>query len=273
MDNNTLETKGTPLRFIMMRPEVLSDKNLTITEKLLYARICSFDEYYESKEACADFLGVKPDTVRKAKAKLLKLGYIREARDTGRGKVYAPVFDRKPSTENGACAAQSGMKMPPRVARKCHSEWHENATIDKIENKIENKDNLTTNVVKLANLENSPAVNEASKSKEVQPTFGNAEINAMFELWEAETGSTCNRAQKNRRACFNLLRKYGRGGLEQLIHGVALAQGERYAPAIANFSDLQAKQDQLLLWGRRRKNGGGRAYLQKEDDGEILEGF
>lgn len=79
------------------------------------------------------------------------------------------------------------------------------------------------------------------------------EINEMFEEWEKITGVPINgQQQANRRAAYNLLRKYGRSKLIQLIQGVAKAQDEEFAPQIANFSQLQAKQDSLILWGRRR---------------------
>jgi hypothetical protein len=79
------------------------------------------------------------------------------------------------------------------------------------------------------------------------------EINQMFEQWEKITGIPINgQQQANRRACSNLLKKYGSEKLIQLIQGVAKAQSEEFAPQIANFCQLQAKQDMLILWGRKQ---------------------
>lgn len=79
------------------------------------------------------------------------------------------------------------------------------------------------------------------------------EINQMFEEWEKITGIPINgQHQANRRACSNLLKKYGPEKLIQLIQGVAKAQSEEFAPRIANFCQLQAKQDTLILWGRKQ---------------------
>jgi hypothetical protein len=81
----------------------------------------------------------------------------------------------------------------------------------------------------------------------------NPEINEMFEQWAMITGVPINgQQQANRRAAYNLLRKYGNSKLIQLIQGVAKAQGQEFAPQIANFSQLQAKQDSLILWGRKQ---------------------
>ena len=80
-------------RVIVIREDILSDEHLTPADKLIYAWVCSFDEFSESSEATAELLGLKADTVKKAKAKLEKLGYIRCIRNTGRGKVYVSLFD------------------------------------------------------------------------------------------------------------------------------------------------------------------------------------
>jgi hypothetical protein len=79
------------------------------------------------------------------------------------------------------------------------------------------------------------------------------EINQMFEQWEKIIGIPINgQHQANRRACSNLLKKYGTEKLIQLMQGVAKAQNEDFAPRIANFCQLQAKQDTLILWGRKQ---------------------
>lgn len=80
-------------RFIVIREDILSDKRLTFADKIIYMRVCSFDEFSESSETTAELLGLKADTVKKSKAKLEKLGYIRCVRNTGRGKVYISLFD------------------------------------------------------------------------------------------------------------------------------------------------------------------------------------
>lgn len=94
-------------------------------------------------------------------------------------------------------------------------------------------------------------------------TKGKPDINEMFEEWEKITGMKINGQQKaNRNACSNLLKKYGREKLQQLIQGVAKAQSQEFAPQIANFTQLQAKQDSLILWGRKQ--------AQEENNSEVV---
>ena len=96
-------------------------------------------------------------------------------------------------------------------------------------------------------LEGTTKITDVVK-KQPQP-----EINQMFEQWEMITGTPINgQQQANRRACSNLLKKYGSEKLIQLIQGVSKAQSEEFAPRIANFCQLQAKQDTLILWGRKQ---------------------
>lgn len=81
---------------------------------------------------------------------------------------------------------------------------------------------------------------------------GNEEINKMFEYWESKVGyQITSKVAMNRRAAYNLQRKY-QDNVYKLIDGVAMAQGERYAPQISDFADLQAKLNNLLAWGKKR---------------------
>lgn len=100
---------------------------------------------------------------------------------------------------------------------------------------------------------------------EVSPeTYGKAEINQLFETWEQTTGLpiTSNRT-KNRYACNNLIGKYGVDGVEKLIRVVEKAQTDRYAPRVADFCDLQAKLNQLLVWAKGKAHSS--AVISVED--------
>lgn len=96
--------------------------------------------------------------------------------------------------------------------------------------------------------------NLISKDIKLAQAFGNPELNNMFDYWKDTTGLPVSaRTTANRRACHNLLKKFGDEKLKQLIDGVALAQTDQFAPRIADFTDLQSKLDKLLLWGKQRK--------------------
>lgn len=75
-------------QYLTVSNSVLAIENLTIIEKILLGRIAGFDQYFESKEACAELFGVSVDTIRKAKTKLEREGYIKMVENTGRGKKY-----------------------------------------------------------------------------------------------------------------------------------------------------------------------------------------
>lgn len=207
-------------RFIVLRRSVMLDKQLTPTDMKVYARICMFEEFFESSESTAEMIGVKPDTVKKSKAKLEKLGYIRCVRNTGRGKVYIPLYDEY----------QTSTGMSDRRAQTCTSDGHVYTPIEKKEKRI-----LDTNV-----------------SRAKQPAeHGNSDINAIFQAWQdAGLPAITSRVQANRRAVWNMLRNK-QIGRERLLRGVQLAReayGERYAPSVLSFEDLNRKLTALELW-------------------------
>lgn len=82
---------------------------------------------------------------------------------------------------------------------------------------------------------------------------GKSEINELFDYWQEQVGIPVSaKIKQNRYAANNLLKKHGLDKVKQLINGVAQAQSEDYAPRIANFIQLQAKFDELILWGRKK---------------------
>ncbi len=84
--------------------------------------------------------------------------------------------------------------------------------------------------------------------------YGSQQINIQFEQWENKVGYPIEgRTQANRRACYNLLRKHGSEKLGKLLDGVAVSQEDQYAPRIGDFVTLQAKQNELIAWGRRKR--------------------
>lgn len=88
--------------------------------------------------------------------------------------------------------------------------------------------------------------------------YGSPGINEMFDFWADEVGYNIeSRIKQNRAACSNLLKKHGKDKLMQLIKGVALTQSDQYAPHIADFSQLQQKVNDLLVWGRKKHGNAG----------------
>lgn len=115
-------------------------------------------------------------------------------------------------------------------------------------NIIETKSNIDTNV-SMAKAGNDSAI------KRVPST----DINDMFHQWEIIIGYKIeSRIKQNRFACSNLLKKHGREGVIKLITGVAASKTDKYAPNIADFAGLQARYNELISWGHKKKNETGR---------------
>ena len=192
-------------RLIIISEDVLCNKSLSLAEKCVYARIAGFEEYFESAEECADLLGIGLSTVRSAKQKLEKLGYIKCVRNTGRGKAYRAVLD----------------------------------------------------YIKGDNVASEP-VNESNSQKVAQkaepdskPTYGNSDINGMFDFWQETVGTPIiSREKSNRRACYNLLRNkhIGEEKLRHAIEFVGEIKEDRFAPRISDFVDLQSKFNELCAY-------------------------
>lgn len=110
-----------------------------------------------------------------------------------------------------------------------------------INTKQEKKENIDTNV--------------SSSKAIVTAKTPSTDINEMFEYWQTTLGFPLNGQVKNNRyACSNLLKKYGKEGLKQMINGVALSKSDMYAPRISDFCSLQKKQNDLIDWGKRANN-------------------
>lgn len=223
------ETAGTPNKFIVLRQEVLYDSNLTIAEKFVYTRMCMFDEYFESCGEAGKLLGLSEETVKKAKQKLLKLGYIMEISNTGRGKRYKVKYDFD-TTQTGKIYPSDGYNLPLRRVK---------STRRVIE--LEKKENKDTNV----------SLGDAAN-------YGNPKINEMFDFWRTTFGFMPSHTKSDRNACYNLLRKkdLGKEKLKIIVKLLAEAQQDRYASkeirSIVGFASLQSNLPHLMMWARRK---------------------
>lgn len=238
------ETAGTPNKFIVLRKEVLYDKNLTKTDKFVYARIATFDEYFESAESCAEVLGLSKRQVEDAKRRLEKAGYIKCLVNTGRGKRFKAVYDLQKTVE------QTYEKLEVRPTENCRSDLQK--TVDIVKN-IEKKENNC--------IDKSIQLGENAQ-------HGNEDINQMFDAWSETFGFEQKQSAENRRACYNLIRRkdLGKEKLAMLLKVLDEAQKDRYATreirSIVGFATLQTNLPHLMMWARRK-------YSQKQEQGGI----
>ena len=211
-------------RVVVIREDILSDEHLTPADKLIYARISAFENYFESAEACAELLRVSVSAVQKAKAKLETLGYITCIKNTGRGKVYRTNLDWLSDSQD----------LPIRLVKSAnHNSKICEHSIDKEEIELDTK------------------VSKAQQPEE----FGNQDINDVFKAWEdAKLPPIVGRVQANRRAVWNMLRNkaIGKQKLLDLIQLVAYSQSDPYAPGIPDLETLPRRIGALETWRRRQ---------------------
>lgn len=76
--------------FVSISEQVLGDKRLTITDKVVAARILGFGEkqYFETAPKCAEFLGISEKSVQRARDHMEELGIIKKVEFDGRKNTY-----------------------------------------------------------------------------------------------------------------------------------------------------------------------------------------
>ena len=229
------------IRFVVITQEILSDKKLNAIEKIILARICSFERFFEACSTTADELGTTELVVQRTKRKLAKLGYIVEVEDTGHGKVYAPNH-----TKLWKSRARYDKKVTSDVTKKSHQMLQKSHTYNK--EKKERESN-----------EQSSQAMPVENSEKGQEEFGNHEINEFLSEWEKITGNKLISQKKERRAAYNLIRSQSKEGLEAILAAIKdiYASGDRYAPGIVVPSDLvgeYSKLPKLRLWCAKNKD-------------------
>jgi hypothetical protein len=82
------------------------------------------------------------------------------------------------------------------------------------------------------------------------------EIDEIIAYWVERVGFELGNETGNRRAIAALIRQHGMDKLKRLVDGAALAMDDQYAPRISDFVSLKRKQNDLLVWGRKRNSSG-----------------
>lgn len=231
--NNTPQEQE-QIKFLVMPFDILAIKELNMTDKFVLARIAGFRTFFEASQSTADFLGLTKLQVDRAKRKLSALGYIEELADTGRGKVYrcADVYSILDKMDDAR-----------KVTSDVTSKSHQVRPKSNIENKVENK---------VENIINAPSADDDS-SKE----YGRADINELIRNW-SEQVHDIQGDKTQRRYAYNLIRKYGAEGAQELVERVSAMKrkNDRFAPNIAKLSDLMGKYsklDKLEAWEQRQQ--------------------
>lgn len=237
--------------------EVRYDKELPANAKLLFVEVtslCRLQGYCWATNAYfADLLGATERTVTRWVKILCDKGYCFTTTKTfrwqdGTVKKVRYICLSKKAADDLKALNQEDILSRHHIDISVQNHIDTNVLYNKNNNEL-NKSLMDTNV----------SIGEVSPE-----TYGKFEINQLFETWEQTTGLpiTSNRT-KNRYACNNLIGKYGVDGVEKLIRVVEKAQTDRYAPRVADFCDLQAKLNQLLVWAKGKAHSS--AVISVED--------
>ena len=143
---------------IAINGAILHDKRLTPTQKLVYARIAYFKEYFESAENAAAFLGLTAYAVQEAKRVLERLGYIRCVENTGRGKRYVSDLqtglvensqepDQSQSSENARSSKSPSQTSQNAKSDLANREVRPSKSLD-IDKNIDKNENIKKNIKK-----------------------------------------------------------------------------------------------------------------------------
>lgn len=225
--------------------EVMECEQLNPLDKLVYGEIAGFRICFASNAWIAARIRRSERTARDSINKLIRLGLVENLGFDGHHRKLRVATFVQADWQN--LAMQHGEKLP-------HN------------NKVENKDNINS---------------ETRKNKPVEKSeYGNHEVNALLELWEHETGLTANVAKANRLAAWNLLRRRGFDGAKKVVElcGRAIKSGDRYAPRVASFRDLQGQYEKLSkleAWEKRQRpeaaSGGVSLAFYRQNNREYEE--
>lgn len=214
-------------RFGWLPIELLNSNKLSAKAKLLWAYMNSKPEGWDfSTHRMASEMQEGIKSIRNGINELIDAGYVVREKQPD-GHVWYSMFE-VPQCQKAT--------EPKRLRAKT-------APINKIDNKEINRNISNKDLI----------VPKGTIGENADGSYGKVEINGLFDSWESITGLpiTSNKT-KNRYACNNLINKYGVDGVEKLIRVVEKAQTDRYAPRVADFCDLQAKLNQLLLWAKNQ---------------------
>ena len=187
--------------------DVMESDELSPMEKLLYGEIAGFRECYASNKWLAGRIGRSEATVTRLIQHLIECGYVEKVAFNGRFRTIRVVRLRKN-------AESASAKMTPIIIKSNNS------------NKL---------------LLDSQPVENSKK------TYGNKDVNDLFDYWRERVGITPSNNKANRNACSTLIRQRGVDGAKKVVDAIhkALTSQDKYAPRVASFTDLYGAYGKL----------------------------
>lgn len=100
------------------------DKRLTTADRMIYVYISGYPGlFFEKKGKTAEKLGLQPETVKKAKAKLEKLGYIKCVKDDGFGKTYETIQQIALREANDKLVGKKRTRKSTKMTKDERTQW------------------------------------------------------------------------------------------------------------------------------------------------------
>lgn len=213
--------------------EIWLDTRLNALDKIILVEINSLDGAdgcYASNEYLAKFCQCSEAKVSKSISLLTELGYIKVVKFDGRKRFLKTCLVKNTSHVKNT-------SQPSKI----YEADLENLQDNNIYNNIDNN-SITTKVV----------IGETPK------TYGNENINRIYDLWEDMFGYRPKNSLENRRAVYNMLRAKDKGE-QWLVDTMRLLQGaqnDKYAGkdinGISNFKELSYNCEKVWKWGSSR---------------------
>lgn len=203
---------------IWIPAEIWEDANLPGLAKMLYAEIGSFGDAgcWKRSDELREPLGVSAETFQKLCRQLREAGYITERRAFGR------------------IIRQSSLGFAHR--REIPADEHQEIPGDEQPEIPGVHKEYSKSKERTYNGEATPKAEE----------FGRTDINELAKLWESEV-SVAITTQADRRQLYNIIRKYGPEGAQELVRriGASRRSGDRFAPQILLPRDIVGKYSKL----------------------------
>jgi hypothetical protein len=109
------------------------------------------------------------------------------------------------------------------------------------------------NLIKSNSIEPNAAV---AKAKQRPDNVPKEIIDGMLQTWEEQLGYPVGNETGNRKSIAALVRQHGNENLMKLLRMVKLSHDDQYAPRISDFTSLKRKQNDLMVWAKKKANSG-----------------
>lgn len=195
--------------------DVMESEELSPMEKLLYGEIAGFRECYASNAWLAGRIGRSERTVKRLISHMIELGFVVNLGFNGRFRTIKVALPCGKQASRGDKNDTSDVtKMSPII--------------------------IKSNISDKSLIEKSPV----EKSKK---TYGNKDINDLFDYWQSRVGIAPSSNKINRNACSTLIRQRGVDGAKKVVDAIhqAMVSQDKYAPRVSSFSDLYGAYGKL----------------------------